>query len=191
MNEIISNSLAEALSTLQRFIEQPSNARHIEQAATIMAEGLVNGHKIISCGNGGSLCDATHFAEELTGRFRKNRKPYPAIAINDPAYLTCVGNDFSFDEVFSRFIEATGNKNDVLLAISTGGNSENVVRAAYKAKELGLKIVALTKEGSNKLQEIADITIASPATSFSDRVQEIHIKVIHILIQLIEAKLGH
>lgn len=191
MNEIISNSLAEALSTLQRFIEQPSNARHIEQAATIMAEGLVNGHKIISCGNGGSLCDATHFAEELTGRFRKNRKPYPAIAINDPAYFTCVGNDFSFDEVFSRFIEATGNKNDVLLAISTGGNSENVVRAAYKAKELGLKIVALTKEGSNKLQEIADITIASPATSFSDRVQEIHIKVIHILIQLIEAKLGH
>ena len=191
MNEIISNSLAEALSTLQRFIEQPSNARHIEQAATIMAEGLVNGHKIISCGNGGSLCDATHFAEELTGRFRKNRKPYPAIAINDPAYLTCVGNDFSFDEVFSRFIEATGNKNDVLLAISTGGNSENVVRDAYKAKELGLKIVALTKEGSNKLQEIADITIASPATSFSDRVQEIHIKVIHILIQLIEAKLGH
>lgn len=191
MNEIISNSLAEALSTLQRFIEQPSNARHIEQAATIMAEGLINGHKIISCGNGGSLCDATHFAEELTGRFRKNRKPYPAIAINDPAYLTCVGNDFSFDEVFSRFIEATGNKNDVLLAISTGGNSENVVRAAYKAKELGLKIVALTKEGSNKLQEIADITIASPATSFSDRVQEIHIKVIHILIQLIEAKLGH
>lgn len=191
MNEIINNSLVEALLTLQRFIEQPSNARQIEQAATIMAESLVNGHKIISCGNGGSMCDATHFAEELTGRFRKNRKPYPAIAVNDPAYLTCVGNDFSFDEVFSRFIEATGNKDDVLLAISTSGNSENVVRAAYKAKELNMKIVALTKEGNNKLQKISDITIASPATPFSDRVQEIHIKVIHILIQLIEAKLGH
>lgn len=110
------------------------------------------------------------------------RKPYPAIAVNDPAYLTYFGNDFSFDEVFSRFIEATGNKNDVLLAISTEGNSENVVRTAYKAKELDMKIVALTKEGSNKLQKIADITIAGLATLFSDRVQE---------SQLTEAQLGH
>lgn len=191
MNEIINNSLFEALSTLQKFIDQPSNAKKIERAAIIMTESLANGHKIISCGNGGSMCDAAHFAEELTGRFRKNRKPYPAIAINDPAYLTCVGNDFSFDEVFSRFVEATGNKNDVLLAISTSGNSENVVRAARKAKELNMKIVALTKEGENKLHEISDVTIASPETPFSDRIQEIHIKVIHILIQLIEAKLGH
>lgn len=191
MNEIINNSLFEALSTLQKFIDQPSNAKQIEQAATIMAESLANGNKIISCGNGGSMCDAAHFAEELTGRFRKNRKPYPAIAINDPAYLTCVGNDFSFDEVFSRFVEAIGNKNDVFLAISTSGNSENVVRAAHKAKELNMKIVSLTKEGQNKLQEISDVTITSPETPFSDRTQEIHIKVIHILIQLIEAKLGH
>lgn len=191
MNEIINKSLSEALSTLQRFIDQSTNMDLIDQAATMMADCLAGGGKIISCGNGGSLCDAAHFAEELTGRFRNNRKPYPAIAINDPAYLTCVGNDFSFDEVFSRFVEAIGNKNDLLLAISTSGNSENVVRAARKAKDLDMKIVSLTKQGVNKLEKISDVTIASPATPFSDRIQEIHIKVIHILIQLIEAKLGH
>lgn len=191
MNEIITNSLLESLTTLQKFIAQPSNVERIEQAATLMAESLTNEHMIISCGNGGSLCDAAHFAEELSGRYRRNRKPYPAIAINDPAYLTCVGNDFSFDEVFSRFIEGMGRKNDVLLAISTSGNSENVVKAAQKAKEKGMKVVSLTKEGENRLREISDITIASPETSFSDRIQEIHIKVIHVLIELIEAKLGH
>ena len=191
MNEIITNSLLESLTTLQKFIAQPSNVERIEQAATLMAESLTNGHLIISCGNGGSLCDATHFAEELSGRYRRSRKPYPAIAINDPAYLTCVGNDFSFDEVFSRFIEGIGRKNDVLLAISTSGNSENVVKAAQKAKEKGMKVVSLTKEGKNRLREISDITIASPETPFSDRIQEIHIKVIHVLIELIEAKLGH
>ncbi|OJV88052.1 MAG: phosphoheptose isomerase [Bacteroidia bacterium 44-10] len=190
MNKII-HSLSEALSTLQKFIDKPVNIKLIDQAATIMADCLAGGGKIISCGNGGSMCDAAHFAEELTGRYRNNRKPYPAIAINDPAYLTCVGNDFSFDEVFSRFVEATGNKNDVLLAISTSGNSENVVRAARKAKDLDMRIVSLTKEGGNKLEKISDVTIASPATPFSDRIQEIHIKVIHILIQLIEAKLGY
>ena len=162
MNEIITNSLLESLTTLQKFIAQPSNVERIEQAATLMAESLTNEHMIISCGNGGSLCDAAHFAEELSGRYRRNRKPYPAIAINDPAYLTCVGNDFSFDEVFSRFIEGMGRKNDVLLAISTSGNSENVVKAAQKAKEKGMKVVSLTKEGENRLREISDITIASP-----------------------------
>lgn len=191
MNEIITNSLLESLTTLQKFIAQPSNVERIEQAATLMAESLTNEHMIISCGNGGSLCDAAHFAEELSGRYRRNRKPYPAIAINDPAYLTCVGNDFSFEEVFSRFIEGMGRKNDVLLAISTSGNSENVVKAAQKAKEKGMKVVSLTKEGENRLREISDITIASPETPFSDRIQEIHIKVIHVLIELIEAKLGH
>ena len=191
MNEIITKSLVEALTTLQKFIAQPSNVERIEQAATLIAESLAKGHMIFSCGNGGSLCDATHFAEELSGRYRRNRKPYPAIAINDPAYITCVGNDYSFDDVFSRFIEGMGRKNDVLLAISTSGNSGIVVKAAQKAKEKRMKVVSLTKEGENRLQEISDITIASPETPFSDRIQEIHIKVIHLLIELIEAKLGH
>lgn len=189
MNKIINDSLSEALLTLQGFIGNPENIERIDRAATLMANCLSSGGKIISCGNGGSLCDAAHFAEELTGRFRNNRRPYPAIAINDPAYLTCVGNDFSFNEVFSRFVEAAGKEGDVLLAISTSGNSENVVRAALKAKEIGVKVVGLTKEGNNKLLEISDVIVASPDAPFSDRIQEIHIKVIHILIQLIEDKL--
>lgn len=191
MKEIINNSLNEALAVLQRFIDKSRNMELIEQAATMMADCLAKGNKIIACGNGGSICDAAHFAEELTGRFRRNRKPYSAIAINDPAYLTCVGNDFSFDEIFSRFVEGVGREGDVLLAISTSGNSENVVRAVQKAKQLNLNVVALTKEGENMLQKLSDVTIASPEAPFSDRIQEIHIKVIHILIQLIEAKLGH
>ncbi|WP_108821082.1 SIS domain-containing protein [Dysgonomonas sp. Marseille-P4361] len=191
MKEIINNSLNEALAVLQKFIDKSRNTELIEQAATMMADCLAKGNKIITCGNGGSICDAAHFAEELTGRFRRNRKPYSAIAINDPAYLTCVGNDFSFDEIFSRFVEGVGREGDVLLAISTSGNSENVVRAVQKAKQLNLNVVALTKEGENMLQKLSDVTIASPEAPFSDRVQEIHIKVIHILIQLIEAKLGH
>jgi D-sedoheptulose 7-phosphate isomerase len=111
--------------------------------------------------------------------------------MNDPAYLTCVGNDFSFKDVFSRYVEAIGNRNDILLAISTSGDSENVVRCAVKAKELGMKVVALTREGDNRLKEVSEVTIASPETPFSDRIQEIHIKVIHILIQLIESKMGY
>lgn len=190
MGEII-NSLSESLATLQKFIDNPVNIKRIDQAATSMADCLAGGGKIISCGNGGSMCDAMHFAEELTGRYRNNRKPYLALAINDPAYLTCVGNDFSFDEVFSRFVEAAGNKKDILLAISTSGNSENVIRAANEARRMGMKVISLTREGKNRLSDISDISIASPATPFSDRIQEIHIKVIHIVIQLIESKLGH
>lgn len=191
MNEIINRSLLEALNTLQEFINNSDNAERIEQAASLMSECLLKGNKILSCGNGGSLCDATHFAEELTGRYRLNRKPLAAIAMNDPAYLTCVGNDFSFEDTFSRYVEAIGNRNDVLLAISTSGNSENVVRCASKAKLMGMKVVALTREGDNLLKQVSDVTIASPETPFSDRIQEIHIKVIHILIQLIENKMGY
>ena len=191
MNKMINKSLLEALKTLQMFINNSDNVERIEQAASLMAECLSGGNKIISCGNGGSLCDATHFAEELTGRYRCNRRPLAAIAMNDPAYLTCVGNDFSFKDVFSRYVEAIGNRNDILLAISTSGDSENVVRCAVKAKELGMKVVALTREGDNRLKEVSEVTIASPETPFSDRIQEIHIKVIHILIQLIENKMGY
>ncbi|NCU27043.1 SIS domain-containing protein [Candidatus Nomurabacteria bacterium] len=191
MNEIINRSLLEALNTLQEFINNSDNAERIEQAASLMFGCLLKGNKILSCGNGGSLCDATHFAEELTGRYRLNRKPLAAIAMNDPAYLTCVGNDFSFEDTFSRYVEAIGNRNDVLLAISTSGNSENVVRCASKAKLMGMKVVALTREGDNLLKQVSDVTIASPETPFSDRIQEIHIKVIHILIQLIENKMGY
>ena len=188
MQNVINKSLKEAQSVLNGFIHS-NTVELIDEASRIIAETLKQGGKVISCGNGGSLCDATHFAEELTGRYRKDRKPYPAVAINDPAYLTCVGNDYSFDEVFSRYVEAMGKTGDVLLAVSTSGNSSNVVRAAKSAKNIGMSVIALTKSGKNELAELADVVLASPASEYSDRVQEIHIKIIHILIQTVETRL--
>ncbi|MDR0691409.1 MAG: D-sedoheptulose 7-phosphate isomerase [Prevotellaceae bacterium] len=186
MDLIIQQGLKEAAEKLHQFLNKPSNLEDIKNAAKVMSEALKNGHKIISCGNGGSLCDATHFAEELTGRYRKNRLPLPAIAINDPAYMTCVGNDFSFDEIFSRYVEGVGQAGDVLLAISTSGNSLNILKAAASANKKGMKIVALTCDTENPLRKVSDVAICAPASDYSDRVQEIHIKVIHIIIQLIE-----
>ena len=190
MKELIRTSLIEAEQTLASFLADEKTIESIAQAADSCSTSLRNGHKIISCGNGGSLCDATHFAEELTGRYRNNRRPLPAIAINDPAYMTCTGNDFSFNDVFSRYIEGVGCDGDVLLAISTSGNSANIVRATQQAKVQGMKVIALTSKGLNKLAEVADIAICAPKAAHSDRIQEIHIKVIHILIQAIESELG-
>ena len=190
MKELIRTSLIEAEQTLASFLADEKTVESIAQAADYCSTSLRNGHKIISCGNGGSLCDATHFAEELTGRYRNNRRPLPAIAINDPAYMTCTGNDFSFNDVFSRYIEGVGCDGDVLLAISTSGKSANIVRAAQQAKTQGMKVIALTSKGLNKLAEVADIAICAPKAAHSDRIQEIHIKVIHILIQAIESELG-
>ena len=186
---LISQSLKQAREELDAFINDPETIPSIANAAAIMADCLKNGGKIISCGNGGSLCDATHFAEELTGRFRNDRRPLPAMAINDPAYLTCVGNDYSFDVVFSRWIEAFGRSKDVLLAISTSGSSRNILKAAETAKSLGMKVIALTSKKGKSLADLADVTIAAPDAAHSDRIQEIHIKVIHILIEAIESLL--
>jgi D-sedoheptulose 7-phosphate isomerase len=191
MQNIIQNSLNEAAGKLHEYISNPSNLKDIEAAATVIAGALARGNKVISCGNGGSLCDATHFAEELTGRYRKNRSPLPAVAINDPAYMTCVGNDFSFDEIFSRYVEGVGQKGDVLLAISTSGNSGNIIRAAEAAKSKGMTVVGLTCASENALRRLSDVAICAPVSDYSDRVQEIHIKAIHIIIQLIEYQLNH
>lgn len=190
MKDIIQFDLAEAAETLRRFTKDECNAVRIAQAAELMAETLKAGGKIISCGNGGSLCDATHFAEELTARYRGNRRGLPAIAVNDPAFITCTGNDFSFDYIFARFIEAVGAPGDVLLAISTSGNSGNVNRAAKVAREKGIRVVSLTGKDGGELALLSDVDIRAPNTPYSDRVQEIHIKVIHILVNLIERELA-
>lgn len=190
MKDLIKQSTQSIRDEVSAFWDNSTTINTIEQAALILSDALKNGNKIISCGNGGSLCDATHFAEELTGRYRKNRMSLPAIAINDPAYLTCVGNDFSFDEIYSRYVDGVGNEGDVLLAISTSGNSVNIVKAAEMAKVKKMKVLVLTSTGDNKLSHLGDITIAAPKSSYSDRVQEIHIQVIHILIQVIEKQLG-
>ena len=184
---IINHSLEEARKELESFLADPCTVPSIEAAAKIMSECINAGGKIISCGNGGSLCDATHFAEELTGRFRSPRSPLPAMAVNDPAYFTCVGNDYSFDIVFSRWVEAFGKPGDVLLAISTSGTSKNIISAAAAAKDNGMKVVALTSKKGKPLAELADVSVMVPDAPHSDRIQEIHIKVIHILIETIES----
>lgn len=185
MKSTIQQNFEQMLNLLQDFMQQ-ENYEKIANAAIILKNAINNGGKIIACGNGGSHCDAMHFAEELTGRFRENRKPLPAIAISDPSHISCVANDFGFEFVFSRYLEALGKPEDVLLAISTSGNSKNILEACKTAKDIGMEIIALTGNNGGKLADYADIEIRVPFNGYADRIQEIHIKIIHTLIQLIE-----
>lgn len=182
----IKNNFLESKQLLDQFINDEGNLLKIAEAGKLMASAITGGGKIISCGNGGSMCDAMHFAEELTGRFRENRKAIPALSISDPSHISCVGNDYGFDEIFSRYVEALGNKADVLLAISTSGNSKNVMKAVEVAKAKGMKVVALTGKDGGALASSCDVEIRAPHSKYADRAQEIHIKVIHSLIHYIE-----
>ena len=188
MLEKIKQNLDEAAEVLQKFLESEDNLRAIEKAGDLMSISIEEGGKIISCGNGGSMCDAMHFAEELTGRYRHDRPALPAVSISDPSHLSCVSNDYGFDQVFSRYIEGLGNPDDVLLAISTSGNSNNIIKAAEAAKEKGMKVVALTGKTGGLLARLADVEVRVEGGRYSDRIQEVHIKVIHILIDYIENK---
>ncbi len=154
-----------------------------------MASALRIGGTIFSCGNGGSFCDAMHFAEELSGRYRNDRNALRAMAISDPSHITCVGNDYGFEKIYARFLEAHGKKGDVLLAISTSGNSKNIVEAAIQAKSLHMQVIGLTGKDGGLLSSLCDIEIRAPFSEFADRAQEIHIKVIHALIDHIERTL--
>ena len=178
--------LEEAQEVLKKFLDVEDNVNSIVLAANIMANAIKSGNKIISAGNGGSHCDAMHFAEELTGRYRENRPAYGAIAISDPSHLSCVSNDFGFEYVFSRFIEGLGKTGDVFLGISTSGNSANIIRAVETCKQIGIKTVVLTGKNGGNLAGLADVEIRVPHFGYADRIQEVHIKIIHILINLIE-----
>lgn len=184
--DLILAELTAAQIVLNAFISQPENIARIAAAAQLMSQAVQHGGKILSCGNGGSMCDAMHFAEELTGRYRDNRRALPAIAISDPSHLSCVSNDYGYDFVFSRYVEALGNPSDVLLAISTSGNSANVLKAAAAARAQGLRVVSLTGKDGGQLAPLSDVEIRVPHFGYADRIQEIHIKVIHTLILLIE-----
>lgn len=184
--DFIRTEFAEAQEVLNNFLSDEDNLRKISEASQVMIDSLKKEGKIFSCGNGGSHCDAMHFAEELTGRYREDREPIAAIAISDPSHISCVSNDFGFERVFSRFLRAVGKKGDVLLAISTSGNSKNVLNAAEFAKQKGIKVIALTGNNGGALVEYADVEIRVPHSGYADRIQEIHIKVIHCLIGLIE-----
>ncbi len=189
--EQIRQNFSEAQQVLEKFLSEEKNFKLIEQAGNILVEAFKNGNKVISCGNGGSMCDAMHFAEELSGRFRDNRKPFPAISISDPSHISCVGNDYGFDFIFSRFVEAVGNKNDVLLAISTSGSSKNILKAIEAAKKKGMKVIGLTGKDGGAMASLCEVEIRAPHSAYADRVQEIHIKVIHSLIQFIETETGN
>ena len=171
---------------METFMNDGFNLQAIRKAASLLVNSVKEGGKIYSCGNGGSMSDAMHFAEELSGRFRDERKPIPAMAISDAGYITCTANDYGYDQIFSRFVEAFGSKGDSLLAISTSGNSKNVLNAARTAKDKGLHVIALTGKDGGKLAKICDVEIRAPHSEYSDRIQEIHIKVIHVLVMLIE-----
>jgi D-sedoheptulose 7-phosphate isomerase len=185
----IQKEFIEAQEVLNAFIADENNFKLIANAGDLIIESFNNKGKLISCGNGGSMCDAMHFAEELSGRFRGDRPSLPAMSISDPSYMSCVINDYGADAVFSRYIQGMGFKGDVLIAISTSGNSANVINATKVAKDQGLKVIALTGKTGGELAKIADVEIRAPHSNFADRVQEIHIKVIHSLIHYIEQKL--
>lgn len=189
MKTNITENLREAAACLDRLIDNSEAIDAISEAAQLLTNCLVEKGKVLSCGNGGSMCDAMHFAEELSGRFRQDRAALSAIALSDPAHLTCAGNDFGFDQVFARGVEAHGRNGDVLLAISTSGTSKNIIAAIEAAQKIGVKTITLTGRPDSTVGKLADIDICTPGAAFSDRVQELHIKVIHILIECVERKL--
>lgn len=184
--DTIRSQFLEAQEVLTSFISDDANILAIENAGALIVNSFRQKGKLMSCGNGGSMCDAMHFAEELSGRFRNNRPSLPAMAISDPSYISCVINDYGADAVFSRFIEGMGFSGDVLIAISTSGNSKNVINAAQTAKAKGMMVIALTGKTGGELAALADVEIRAPQSEYADRVQEIHIKVIHSLIHYIE-----
>ncbi|GAA4365179.1 D-sedoheptulose 7-phosphate isomerase [Hymenobacter saemangeumensis] len=186
LTDLIHAELSEARRVLDAFLSDSANVSRIAQAAELMAASLRQGGKILSCGNGGSLCDAQHFAEELTGRYRQDRPALAAIALTEASHMSCVANDYGYDYVFSRYVQALGRPGDVLLAISTSGNSPNILKAAEAARAAGVSVVSLTGKDGGQLAALSDVEIRVPHFGFADRIQEIHIKVIHSLILLIE-----
>lgn len=185
MNDI-KKHFEEAGELLKKIMSDDHFFSSVEVAGKVMSESLRKEGKIISCGNGGSMCDAMHFAEELTGRYRGDRPSVAAISISDPSHITCVGNDYGFDFIFSRFVEGVGKSGDVLLGISTSGNSANIIQAVGSAKAKGMKVICLTGKDGGQLASLCDVEIRVPWMQYADRIQEVHIKVIHSLIDYIE-----
>tara|TARA_B100001971_G_C18268024_1_gene596380 strand:- start:62440 stop:63018 length:579 start_codon:yes stop_codon:yes gene_type:complete len=184
----IADSLNQSLETLTTFINNSENIQLIDQATKTMVSSIKAGGRILSCGNGGSMCDSMHFVEELTGRYRKDRDPIAAMSMGDPSHITCVANDYGYEYIFERHVRAWGRKGDTLLAISTSGNSKNVILATEEAKKIGMNVVGLLGKTGGELKDMVDVPIIvdSPIT---DRIQEVHIKLIHIFIEGIEREL--
>ncbi|MGN1280775.1 MAG: D-sedoheptulose 7-phosphate isomerase [Succinivibrio sp.] len=183
------DDLRQELQVLSDYISKKDTKEEIEKAISMMADSVRNGGKIISAGNGGSMCDAMHFAEELTGRYRDNRPSYPAVAICDPSHITCVGNDYGFDYIFSRYLEGMGFKGDVFLGISTSGNSKNIIEACRVCREKGIRSIVLLGKDGGRLKNECDLPIIVHHDGYADRIQEVHTMIIHIMIRGIEDSL--
>ncbi len=179
----------DSLATLQAFLAEPRSLDGVRRFAQAAKATLDRGGLLMACGNGGSMCDAMHFAEEWTGRFRKDRAALAAVAFADASQLTCIANDFGFDEVFARQVDALGKPGDLLVLMSTSGNSPNCVRAVESAKRKGVTTVGLLGKGGGKLLPLVDIPILVPLATTSDRIQEVHIKILHIAIEAVEREL--
>lgn len=186
MNQHIKSSLFEASTALKSLQENATALAAIEKAASVLISTFEQKGRVFACGNGGSMCDAMHFAEELTGRYRRDRAALAATAISDAGHLTCVGNDMGYEQVFSRYIEAHGRNGDCLVALSTSGTSKNVVRAVDVARSIGMTVIVLSGNRSEALERLSTVYVCTPAGAFADRIQELHIKVLHIFIELIE-----
>jgi D-sedoheptulose 7-phosphate isomerase len=185
----VRDSFDEASRVLAAFLADPACLDGVRKFVRAAATTLQNGGILLSCGNGGSMCDAMHFAEEWTGRFRKDRAALPAVAFSDPSQLTCIANDFGYDEVFARSVEAYGKQGDLLVVLSTSGDSPNILRAIETARKKGLTTVGLLGKGGGKARALVDVPIVVPLATTSDRIQEIHIKVLHIAIESVEREL--
>lgn len=189
MEDFVRLSLNEASVCLNNFLKDEEQISQIYNCVNILVNSIKNGGRIYSCGNGGSMCDAMHFAEELTGRYRKNRLPIPGQSISDISHATCVSNDFGYNEIFSRYIDAFATQRDVVVAISTSGGSKNIIELLKKCKEKGVQTILLTGRRNSDCQKLADFTIVAEGNDFADRTQEIHIKILHIFIEGIERNL--
>lgn len=182
----IIEAITESRDGLDKILKNSEIIKNIQKASELIAETIKSNSKVFSCGNGGSMCDAMHFAEELSGRFRENRRGLSAISISDPSYITCVANDFGFEYIFSRFMEANSKGGDLLLAISTSGKSKNILKVGEFCKINNIKLITLTGKQNSVLSNYSNIDICTPNGSYSDRVQEIHTLVIHIIVEMVE-----
>ena len=189
MSMFIKEGFEEAQLVLEEIQSSSDFQLQIKESISCLCDALKRHRHVFSCGNGGSMCDSMHFAEELTGRFRKDRPSLGAMAIADPSHLTCVANDYGYEHVFSRHLEGWGKEGDILLAISTSGNSPNIIEAVKTAKQKNMKVIGLLGKGGGKLSEMVDFPLIVPITKSTDRIQEVHIKLIHLFIEGIERNL--
>jgi len=190
MKKAILEAINDGIEAIE-FLKTPPALTFIKEASEALADCFKSSNKLLVAGNGGSLCDAMHFAEELTGVFREKRPALPAIALSCPGHLTCTGNDLGFDQVFARGVEAYGRPGDVLAVLTTSGNSSNILEAVTTAKKRGLKVVAFLGKEGGALKGEADYELCVPGFGYSDRIQEAHMTAIHIIIQMVEQKLFH